>query len=416
MLIGKTLDRQLEQQPANVRFCKTCVVSNQRPRIAFDEEGICSACRYAYEKHHLIDWEERERKLTELLDTYRSRNGSYDCIVPSSGGKDSGYVAHQLKYKYGMHPLTVTWAPFEYTDIGWKNYLAFKDAGFDNLLCFPNGILHRKLSRLGFELLGDAWEPFAYGQKAYAFQIALKFKIPLIFYGESGEIEYGGSDKNKSQSHESPEDWKTAYYKGSGIDELIQYGLSEALFTPEEIDNHDFLLYRPPDPDELADLGAQMHWFSYYKKWVPQENYYYAIENTGFQANDERSEGTYSKYASLDDRQDGFHFYLAYIKFGIARATSDAAHEIRDGHLTRDEGVALVRRYDGEFPKKHLPWFLSYLGISESEFQEVIEFYRSRSPHIWRKVDGEWRLRHTVWGGGADDTIHASEERIRDVA
>ena len=199
MLFGKTLDNQLGNRPQRIKFCSRCVVSNQRPRITLDKNDVCSACHYAYEKHNVIDWSERELRLTDLLDRHRSKDGSYDCIVPGSGGKDSSYVAHQLKYRYGMHPLTITWAPFMYTDIGWENYINFKDAGFDNLLCFPNGRLHRKLARLAFELLGDAWEPFAYGQKAYAFYMALKFKIPLIFYGESGEIEYGGSVKNKEK-------------------------------------------------------------------------------------------------------------------------------------------------------------------------------------------------------------------------
>lgn len=396
MLFGKTLDKQLEKRPKEVKFCKKCVVSNQRPRITFDENGVCSACWYAHQKHNVIDWNEREKMLVDLLDKYRSKDGSYDCIVPASGGKDSGYVAHQLKYKYGMHPLTVTWAPFIYTDIGWENYLSFKDSGFDNLLCFPNGVLHRKLSRLAFELLGDAWEPFAYGQKAYAFQIAVKFKVPLIFYGESGEIEYGGSTKNVFKPFESVEDWKEFYHKGSGIDDLIQHGLKAGIFTEEEIKNNPLQLYRSPKPEELEEIGAQMHWFSFYKKWVPQENYYYSIENTGFKANPHRSEGTYSKYASLDDRTDGFHFYLAYIKFGIARATSDSAHEIRDGHITREEGIALVHRYDGEFPKKYFKEFIEYLSITEKEFWEVIDFYRSISPHLWEKVNDEWVLKHRV--------------------
>lgn len=405
MLFGKTLDRQLKNRPKEVIFCKRCVVSNQRPRITLDENGVCSACKYAYEKHNRIDWAEREKMLKDLLCRYRSKDGSYDCIVPSSGGKDSVYVAHQLKYKYGMHPLTVTWAPFEYTDIGWKNYISFKDAGFDNILCFPNGKLHRKLSRLAFELLGDAWEPFAYGQKALAFQMAQKFKIPLMFYGESGEIEYGGSTKHKEKPYETIEDWKDFYYKGSGIDELIQYGLEAGVFDKDEIKNNPFPLYRMPSSDQLAEIGTQMHWFSFYKKWVPQENYYYAVENTGFEANPEHSEGTYSKYASLDDKQDGFHFYLAYIKFGIARATSDAAHEVRDGHLVRDEAVALVKRYDGAFPKKNFNWFLSYIGISKEEFFDIINMYYELSPHIWKKINGEWKLKHTVWGGGVDDKV-----------
>ena len=403
LLFNKTLDKQLPKRPQEVVYCKKCVVSNQRPRITFDDEGVCSACRYAEEKHQRIDWGERESRLIELLDRYRSKDGQYDCVVPGSGGKDSSYVAHQLKQQYGMHPLTVTWAPFLYTDIGWQNYLRFKDAGFDNLLCFPNGILHRKLARLAFELLGDAWEPFAYGQKAYAFQVAARFKIPLIFYGESGEIEYGGSQKNKERSYETPEDWQELYYKGSGIDDLIEHGLEKGIFSKAEIKQHPFQLYRPPHPEELEKIGAQMHWFSFYKKWVPQENYYYAAEHTGFQANPEHSEGTYSKYASIDDKTDGFHFYLAYIKFGIARATSDAAHEIRDGHLTREEGVALVKRYDGAFPQKYFREFLEYLDISEEYFWAVIDFYRAHSPHLWQQMNGDWHLRHTVWGGGADD-------------
>ncbi len=396
MLFNKTLDRQLGKRPLEVKYCKKCVVSNQRPRITFDENGVCSACNYAYLKHNVIDWNKREEMLKELLGKHRSKNGSYDCIVPASGGKDSSYVAHQLKYNYGMHPLTVTWAPFMYTDIGWQNYINFKDQGFDNLLCFPNGKVHRKLSRLAFELLGDAWEPFAYGQKAYAFHIAAKFKIPLIFYGESGEVEYGGSVKNIDKPAEPISDWKDFYYKGSGIDELIQHGLSVGMFTDEEVKNNDFMFYHPPRPEELEALKPQMHWFSFYKKWVPQENYYYSVENAGFQANPERSEGTYSKYASLDDKTDGFHFYLAYIKFGIARATSDAAHEIRDGHLTREEGVALVHRYDGEFPKKYYKEFLEYLNITDREFWEIIDLYRSLSPHLWEKVDGEWKLKRRV--------------------
>lgn len=405
MLFNFTLDKQLSNpnRPQEVKFCKKCVVSNQRPRITFDEEGVCSACRYAELKHEQINWDEREKELLTLLDRHRSKDGSYDCIVPGSGGKDSAYVSHVLKYKYGMHPLTITWAPFEYTDIGWKNFVAFKDHGFDTMLFFPNGILHRKLARLAFELHGDAWDPFAYGQKNYAYHMALRFNIKLIFYGESGELEYGGSTKNIHKPFEHPEDFKDLYYKGSGLDELIKHGLNVNYFTEEEIKNNQFEFYRTPPAEQMHKLNPEMHWMSYYKKWVPQENYYYAVENTGFVANAERSEGTYSKYASLDDKTDGFHFFLAYIKFGIARTTSDAAHEVRDGHLTREDAVALVKRYDGEFPKKYFKEFLAYLDINEEQFWEVINYYRSLSPHIWKLENGEWKLRHTVWGGGCED-------------
>lgn len=387
-------DGQLPKISKTVKFCSRCVVSNQRPRIEFDEKDVCNACRHAYEKHHLTDWREREQQLIRLLDPYRSKDGGYDVVVPGSGGKDSSIVAHKLKHQYGMHPLTITWAPFMYTDIGWQNYINFKDSGFDNILCFPDGKLHRKLALLGFDLLGDAWEPFAYGQMSFAFHISAKFNIPLIFFGENGELEYGGTTKNKDRVGEPVEDWSEIYYKNQGIDFLVEQGLKRNIFTGDEMESKTFELYRPPDREAMHRVGTQMHWWDYYHKWVPQEHYYYAVEHTGFKANPVRSEGTYSKYASLDDRTDGFHFYLAFIKFGIGRATSDAAHEIRDGHLTRDEGVALVQKYDGEFPIKYFQEFLDYLGIDEKQFWYVCDKFRA--DHVWKKVDGKWELRHRV--------------------
>lgn len=395
MTMTNILDKQLLTQPKEVQFCVRCVVSNQRPRITFNKDGVCSACEYAERKHTSIDWAKREKELVAVCDTYRSKDGSFDVVVPGSGGKDSGYTAHILKEKYGMHPLCVTWAPFEYTDIGWKNFQNFVKAGFTVLNLFPDGVLHRKLSRVAFELKGDAWEPFGFGQKSYAFHIAVKFGIPLIFYGENGEVEYGGSMQNADKSFESVADWDTLYFKGVGVEALVKAGLEMEVFTREEALSKVFDLYRAPEKKDIDTLGAQMHWLSYYRKWVPQENFYYAQQHTGFTANEEgRSEGTYSKYASLDDKQDGFHFYLAFMKFGIGRATSDAAHEIRDGHITREEGVALVRRYDGEFPKKHFAWFLDYLGITEKHFWEVIDRYRA--PHLWEKVGDEWKLKYRV--------------------
>ena len=391
----KVLEKQLLTQPKEVIFCKRCVVSNQRPRIIIDEDGICSACRFSHEKYHVIDWNQRERELETMLEKYRWKNDTWDCIVSASGGKDSAYVAHQLKHKYGMHPLTVTWAPFRYTDIGWKNYINFVDSGFNNLLAFQNGKFHRKLARIAFEELGDAWQPFTYGQVFYAMHIALRLGIKLIFFGENGEAEYGGSTKNNYRSHHAAEDWSLLYFKGCSADDLVDYGLKHKnYFQKEDFDPSDLTFYRPPDLNELTKAGIQIHWYSYYHRWIPQENFYYATEHTAFIANPERSEGTYSKYASLDDRMDGFHFYLAFIKFGIARATSDAAHEVRDGHITRQEAVALVHRYDGEFPSKYFKEFLEYLDITEEHFWKVVDSFRP--PHLWEKVNGQWKLKYRV--------------------
>lgn len=394
----KILDRQIPQLPKEVKFCKRCVVSNQRPRIHFDEEGICGACRYNEIKNHEIDWNARGRELEELCNAYRRDDGRFDIIVPCSGGKDSSKVAWDLKYIYGMHPLTITWAPFEYTPEGYQNFRNFiKIGGFNNLMAWQNGVFHRKLARIAFESLGDAWQPFTYGQVCYAFHIAKAFDVKLVFFGENGEAEYSGDPRVYNLRGMPMDIWAEQYFKGITVDDLIQYGLEETdYFTKEDYDESDLIFYRPPDPDDLKKRDIQFHWYSYYKKWTPQENYYHASEHTGFQANPYgRSEGTYSKYASLDDQMDGYHFYLAFIKFGIARCTSDAAHEVRDGHITREEAAMLAKRFDGEFPRRWYKEFLAYLDITQEQFWETMDKFRQ--DHVWKRENGVWKLRKAVW-------------------
>ena len=392
MSIGKRYYEKKYNVPTNVIFCKTCVMSNQRPRITFDEHGVCSACNFSEYKSK-VDWDGRESELWQLLNKHRRTDGRYDVIVPSSGGKDSALVAHLLKHKYKMNPLTVTWAPHIYTDIGFENHQNHIHIGnLSNLLVTPPGITHRKLTKLSFENLGDPFLPFIFGQNNMPLQTAALYDVPLVFYGENAEVEYGG---NMDDALVPTRDWK---HKNTNI---LMSGMPPEKFLSYGISDHDISPYLAPSDQILENLGLEVHYFGYYHKWIPQENYYYCVENTGFKANTERSEGTYSKYASLDDKIDGFHYYLMFIKFGIGRATSDAAHEVRDGHITRDEEVALVGRFDGEFPSKYYQTFLKYCNITEAEFTEVVDSWRPE--HLWRHVGSEWRLRHKVDGTGLED-------------
>ena len=392
------LEKRGLEVPQNVIWCKRCVLSNQRPRVVFDEEGVCSACNNRAYKND-IDWGARERELLALLDEHRSKDGSWDVIVPSSGGKDSGFVAHKLKYEYGMNPLLVTWSPLQYTEIGIQNFRALCEAGFINLKATPDGKVHRKLARLSFEEFGDAFHVFVLGQIYFPIHMACKFNIKLIFYGENGEVEYAGDPAAVDKPFMDfidDHNWLKGYLKGSTIDDVLRYAYKEKDYINEgEFSEGDLTFYRPPSIEELREKNiSRIYYFNYFGKWTPQENYYYCVENTGFKPNPERTEGTYSKYASLDDKMDGFHYYLRYIKFGLGRCMEDAAHEIRDGHLTREEGIALMKRYEGEFPSKYFNDFLEYLDISEEHFWEVVDSWRE--PHLWNRVDGEWELTHPI--------------------
>jgi N-acetyl sugar amidotransferase len=397
--------------PENVIFCKRCVMSNQRPASAvefkhtaqskkvtlnIDAEGVCDACRHAEDKAR-IDWKKREEELLKLLDKYRRTDGGYDCLVPGSGGKDSAYQAHVLKYKYGMHPLTVTWPPILYTDYGYKNFRNWIDVGgFDNVSFNRNGRVMKLLTRLGIENLFHPFQTFMLGQKNLGPKLAMKFGIPLIFYGEN-EAEYGNplADNAKSLRDKS-------YYMFKNLDEIYLGGVSiRELQEKYKVDLADLMAFLPCDAAELEKAAIEVHYLGYYLKWTPEEVYYYAVENTGFQARPFRTQGTYSKYNSIDDKIDDLHYYTTYIKFGIGRATYDASQEIRNKHVTREEGVALVKKFDGEFPDRYFNEVMEYLGMKPERFMELQD--KARSPHLWARVDGQWKLRHTVAGNGVDD-------------
>mgnify|MGYP001133389136 FL=1 len=390
--------------PEDVKFCSKCVMSNQRPRSVVEfknssnqksgltidaNSSICDACNYNETKKK-IDWKKRESELTELLDKYRKTNG-YDCVVPGSGGKDSAYTAHILKYKYGMNPLTVTWAPHLYTDIGWKNFDNWiKVGGLDNILFTPNGRVHRLLTRLALKNLLHPFQPFIMGQKIIGPLIASKFKIPLIFYGEN-QAEYG----NAIEENSNPK-MDNKFFSQKNNSEVILGGEKlSSIIKNYDFNLNDFEPYIPPPLDDLNSKKIEQRFLGYYLEWDPQECYYYAAKNTGFRPNTERTEGSYSKYSSIDDKIDPFHYYLTFIKFGLGRASYDAAQEIRNEKITREEGVNLIKKYDNEFPKKYFKEFLEYIEMNEGDFFSTVDKFRS--PHLWHKKNDEWKLLHQVY-------------------
>jgi N-acetyl sugar amidotransferase len=397
--------------PREVLFCRRCVISNQRPSstvefkatvkerkqtIAFDEEGVCAACRYADSKETQIDWEKRDAELRELCSQYRSKAGNYDCIVPGSGGKDSTFTSHMLKYRYGMHPLTVTWAPHIYTDIGFSNFQKWIHSGFDNVLMTPNGRVHKLLTKLAFVNLLHPFQPFIVGQRHIAPKFSELYGIPLVFYGEN-QAEYGNNIEENFKPTMDP----SFFEAERDLDKIVLGGVSaRELLANHGLEMNDLEPYMPANAERLRQIGTTVHYLGYYLKWDPQECYYYASEHTGFAVNDERTEGSYSKYSSIDDRIDPFHYYTTFIKFGIGRATYDAAQEIRNKKITREEGVGLVKRFDAEFPAKYFKQVLEYMDLTEPQFWELVN--AARSPHLWKHENGEWKLRHAVWMEAGD--------------
>ena len=412
--------RTLYGLPQEVRFCSRCVISNQRPNSAVEYEHTMASQRHhqfrrrrhlrrlplrrAQEEQHRLG--RARRRTPRPVRPPPAQDGSYDCLVPGSGGKDSFYAAHILSTKYGMHPLTVTWAPHIYTDWGWRNFQSWIHAGFDNFLFTPNGRVHRLLTRLAVENLFHPFQPFILGQKALAPKMALLHGIPLVFYGEN-EAEYG----NPIGGYRKCAARLVVFHARRPVADLSRRRLdrgAQGALRPRQQRPAALSAGRPRAFRCAQDRGALSRLLS---AWHPQSCYYYAVEHGGFEASPERTPGTYSKYNSIDDRIDDFHYYTTFIKFGIGRATYDAAQEIRSGDIEREEGVALVKRFDGEFPERFADEIFRYLSLPEKEFPGpaacsssrswTASYFahladRFRSPHLWQ-YDGRMALRHTVW-------------------
>jgi N-acetyl sugar amidotransferase len=405
--------------PREVKYCSRCTYSNQKPNseqefkhalttrkptLRFDAERVCLACRVAEEKE-TTDWEQRRRALEQLCDEYRRSDGGYDVLVPGSGGKDSFYASWVLKHEFGMNPLTVTWAPHMYTDWGQKNHRAWVDCGFDNILFSPNGLVQRLLTRLALERIFHPFQPFMMGQMYYPPKLAAKFGIELVFYGEN-PTEYGNVGANnkatKDLAYITTRPGQQLFISGTAKEELKDdFKLSEVDLQP----------YMPPTLEDMQNKNINIQYLGYYLKWHPQNCYYYATEHGKFRASSERSTGTYSKYSSIDDKMDDFHYYTTFIKFGIGRATYDTAQEIRNNDITREEGVSLVKRFDGEYPARFEKEIYEYLSVDPSEMPEAAANFdkpamdadyfhalidRFRSPHLWKYSSGSWHLRKSV--------------------
>lgn len=386
--------------PRFVRHCTQCVISNQRPSsnvemkngslkrkgIAINDAGVCDACAVNNFKAQ-INWEQREQALFEILDKYRSADGSFDVVVPSSGGKDSSFTAHILKQKYGMNPLCVTWAPTVWAKDGWKNFDNLtRIGGCDSLLVTPNGDLHRHLTRLSFQNLGHAHQPFIHGQKVIGPKIAKQFGIKLVMYGEN-QAEYGNSAAEFKRRVMSKD-----FFTHDQPDQILLGGKTLSwLLVNSKFRFRDFYNYIPLTTQDVQQSQIEQTYLGYFLPWNPQEVYYYAVENTGFQPASERSPGTYSRYSEIDDKFIPIHFYMMHLKFGLGRASYEASQEIRNGQLLRSEAVNLVRKFDGELPQKWMPEICDYLDISFDEFLSVANSYRA--DHLWhRKVGGDFEF------------------------
>lgn len=366
-----------------LRWCSHCLAMSTRPRITFDKRGWCNACRWM-EKKKTLGWVSRRKELEQLLDKHRRSDDGYDCLVPVSGGKDGSYVAYNLKHKYDMNPLCLTVTPALPLPLGEENLRAFVASGYNHITVSPAHEAMRVLNRVGLVEMGFPYYGWLIAIQAVPVRMANQMNIGLIFYGEDGEVEYGGSTETD----------KNPIYDVCYMRRVYLEGGYEKVLNRVDLPEKDMFFFRFPTDEELSRSPIEITHWSYFENWDPYRNYLVAKEHCGLKEAEGSNTGTFTNYAQNDQALYALHTYLMYLKFGFGRANQDASIEIRRGAMDRAQAVNLVRLYDGQYPHEFLETYLDYYRMTQVEFDAVLDRWANRS--LFEKVDGYWKPLFTV--------------------
>ena len=353
-----------------MKFCKKCLYPNTKPQLQFDERGICSACNN-YKLKDEVDWGKKKVDLLHILDKYKSKDGSkYDCIIPVSGGKDSTFQTYTIKETFGLNPLAVNFHPHDQTEIGRKNLENLKQLGVDCIEFSANPLVYSKLAKFGLVELGDFQWPEHIGIFTIPVQVAVRYKIPLIIWGENPQLEYG-QPTNIDTDTILDREWNE---KNGGyfLDKIKPKDMTKYGFKTKEL-----IPYIYPSDDDIRQIGVTGIFLGSYIKWDLFKQLDF-VKELGFSENDEVKEGTYDKWENLDVYFTVFHDYFKFLKYGFGRTTDHASIEIRYERITRAQGIELIKKYEGKIPRKYLDKFLKSADISEQEFHDICDKFTNK--------------------------------------
>ena len=350
-----------------MRYCTKCLYPDTKPQLNFNEDGVCDACRN-WEKKSSVDWESRKKQLQEIAEKYRKSDGSYDCVIPVSGGKDSTFQALYARDELGLNPLLVNFIPRDLVELGRKNIENLKNQGFDYVEFTPNPKIYRQLAKIGLTEFGDVTWPEHHGLFIVPVKVAAAFNIPLIIWGENPQFEYGGPGLGDQLDFE--------WLKKFGGFWLDEYNV-ETIGTKFDIKLKNLNPYIYPTKEELEKMNLKSIFLFYFLRY----DVYSILEHVkkhGFSVDDRPKEGTYTNWENLDEKYTGMHDYFKWIKYGFGRATDHASLDIRYGKISREEGKKLVREYEGKIPTRYFEEFLKDMELDKKEFYRIVDKFSNK--------------------------------------
>ena len=357
-----------------IKYCRHCVYPETKPDLSFDENGICDACRFVDVKD-TTNWDLRRKELTEIFEKFKNKDGSnYDCVIPVSGGKDSTFQTYVVKKEFGLNPLCVSYHLPEFTDLGRKNLENLKKLGVDCLEFTPNPEICKKMQKIALIEFGDAQWPEHFGIFTVPVQVAVRYNIPLIVWGENPQSDYGGPLKdmeNKYLDQKWCEEYGTRIggqtnpYFGPEV--MLQHGIERKFLNP----------YIYPTDDEIKRVGVTGIFLGYFIRWNIQEQLK-KVRELGFSVHDGPTEGTFTNYENLDNKIQGIHDYFKWLKFGYGRAADSGSIQIRLKQISREDGMRLVKQHEGKLPEKFLDEYLDQWEMGREEFLDICDKFTNK--------------------------------------
>ena len=377
-----------------MNYCKRCVYPIIAVNLNIDDDGICSACR-TFEQFEALKpefWARRRRKFEAIVEeTLRSSRGTYDCLIPVSGGKDSYYQTHLIAKEYGLKPLLVTYHGNNYLPEGDYNRDRMRHVfDADHIVWGPSVEVLKKLNRLCFRRMGDMnWHAHC-GIVTAPIIVAAKFGIPLIFWGETAWDISGMHD---------PDDYIEFSKRSRHEHDLRGFEWYDIINDPQEpLTAKDMVWANYPTDEEILRVGVRGIYIGNFFKWDPNAHWQMVRDRYGWKQAERPFERTYRRFSNLDDRyENGSHDLLKFVKFGYGRASDHASKDIRTGYMTREQGIEMVRKYD-HIVSSDLEYWLNYVSMTEAEFWSVADTFRD--PRVWRIEDGQW-VKDNIWGGSS---------------
>ena len=362
-----------------MKYCKNCVLPDSRPGVVLLEDGVCKACKNQQQKTDDINWEQREQMFGEVVKNAKSKSKGYDCLIPVSGGKDSTWQVVKC-LEYGLNCLTFTWRPPGRTAIGQKNLDNLVGLGVDHIDYQINPKVEKKFMLQALKTYGATAIPMHMAIFNIAPKLAVNFSIPLIVWGENSAFEYG-SEEDQLTGFRLDEKWfkKFGVTHGTTAKDWVSEVLSQKELTP----------YFGTTQQELESRDILSVFLGYYFKWDVETSLKVAAAH-GFQVREQGAKTGYYNYADIDDIFISIHHYLKWYKFGMTRTFDNLSLEIRNGRISRDEALNILRKRGPEEPSEDIAQFCSFVGITRDEFNEIIEKFRNLD--IWVKEDGVWKI------------------------